>query len=106
MASAMTTPSQLVKGEFHMNKLAAEVIVTELSLAAAVYARVARDNFEAGNLHVATFYQKISAAHYQTDRIARGVETPVSRQAAINKIIDEDPINNWWLEEDAFEGWK
>jgi hypothetical protein len=33
-------------------------------------------------------------------------ETPVSGQAAINKIIDEDPANNWWLEEDAFEGWK
>lgn len=34
------------------------------------------------------------------------LEPEVSGQAAINKIIDEDPINNWWLEEDAFEGWK
>jgi transcription elongation factor Elf1 len=24
----------------------------------------------------------------------------------INKIVAEDPVNNWWLEEDAFEGWK
>ena len=33
-------------------------------------------------------------------------QSAVTKQAAINKIIDEDPVNNWWLEEDAFEGWK
>lgn len=51
--------------------LAAEAIVTEQEKGASA-SRLARDYFDAGNWHVATFYQKISATHYAQDRLNRG----------------------------------
>jgi hypothetical protein len=55
-----------------MSVLAAETVVTEQEKGASAH-RIAREYFDCGNWHVATFFQNISAMHYERDRMNRGV---------------------------------